>query len=202
MGIGYGNPWLTLGYILLAGGFVYGVLRPKTRVAWRSMGVAQAFVVALYAEMYGLPLSLYVIAGITGQSEYAADHFHGHAWAYLFGWGDSGAVVLTWLGNLLIFTGGVIALAGWRQIHRARGGFVTEGLYRRIRHPQYTGFFLFLAGSLINWPTFPTLLMFPVLLWLYQRLARQEEAEAERTFGALYAEYRQRTGRFAPLWSR
>ena len=196
--IGYHNPWLVAGYLVLAGGFIYGVLRPRSKAEWRSLGVAQAFVVALYAEMYGLPLTMYGLAWITGRAEFATDHFHGHAWAYLFGWGETGALVLTLLGNALVAAGGGVALMGWRQIHRAQGGLVRVGLYRRIRHPQYTGFFLFLFGSLVNWPTLPTVLMFPVLLWLYVRLARQEERDAARNFGAEYDRYRAETGMFLP----
>lgn len=196
--IDYQNGWLVGFYLLLVGGFVYGVLRPRTRAQWRSLGLAQAFVVALYAEMYGLPLTMYALAGWTGQADWAQDHFHGHAWAYLFGWGETGAIVLTVLGNGLIGLGTIIAMVGWRQIHAARGGLVRGGLYRRIRHPQYTGFFLFLLGSLINWPTLITLLMFPGLLWTYVRLARREEEEVEREMGAAYDDYRQSTGMFFP----
>ena len=96
----------------------------------------------------------------------------------------------------------MLALVGWRQIHRARGGLLTAGLYRFVRHPQYTGFFLFLIGSLVNWPTLPTLLMMPLLAWIYYRLARTEEAEAEAAFGEAYREYRRRSGMFLPRWRK
>lgn len=148
--IGYHNPALVGIYLLLVGGFIYGVLRPRSSAEWRSLGVAQAFVVALYAEMYGLPLTMFGLAWLTGRTDFASDHFHGHAWAYLLGWGETGAVTLTILGNLLVAAGGLLALAGWRQIHRGGGQLVCTGLYRRIRHPQYTGFFLFLTGSIVN----------------------------------------------------
>jgi protein-S-isoprenylcysteine O-methyltransferase Ste14 len=85
-----------------------------------------------------------------------------------------------------------------RQVHRGRGTLVTGGLYRFVRHPQYTGFFLFLLGSIVNWPTLPTLLMLPVLGWVYYQLARREEAEAESAFGEAYRDYLQRSGMFFP----
>jgi protein-S-isoprenylcysteine O-methyltransferase Ste14 len=148
--------------------------------------------------MYGLPLTMYGLAAVTGQAEYTSNHFRGHAWAYLFGWGDTGAIVTNVVGQLLIATGAVIALMGWRQIYRGKGGLVATGLYRRIRHPQYTGFFLFLIGSVINWPTLITLVMFPLLCWTYYRLARMEEADALATFGDGYRAYQQRSGMFLP----
>ncbi len=196
--VDYHNWWLVAFYLLLAGGFIYGVLRPRTRTEWRSLGLAQAFVVALYAEMYGLPLTMYGVAWLTGKTEFASDHFHGHAWAYLLGWDETGAVVLTFVGNALVALGGLIALLGWRQVHRARGGLVRDGLYRRIRHPQYTGFFLFLIGSLVNWPTLPTLVMFPILLWVYWRLALAEERDVANAFSDDYQRYRRTTGMFLP----
>ena len=86
--IGYFQWGLVALYIILVGGFVYGLLRPRSRREWRSMGMAQAFVVALYAEMYGLPLTLYGVASVTGDSEFVTDHFRGHAWPFLFRWGE------------------------------------------------------------------------------------------------------------------
>ncbi len=199
--IDYHNWWLVVFYLLLAGGFIYGVLRPRTRTEWRSLGLAQAFVVALYAEMYGLPITMYGVAWLTGKTDFANDHFHGHAWAYLLGWDETGAVVLTFVGNALVALGGLIALLGWRQVHRAKGGLVRDGLYRRIRHPQYTGFFLFLIGSLVNWPTLPTLVMFPILLWVYWRLALTEERDVANAFCDDYQSYRRTTGMFLPRWN-
>lgn len=193
---------LVVAYILILGVFLYGILRPRRKAEWRSAGVAQAFVIALYAEMYGLPLTMYLVAWLTGRTEFAQDHFHGHAWAFLLGWGDAGAIGFDIAGQALIICGAVLALVGWRQIHRARGGLMTTGLYRFVRHPQYTGFFLFLIGSIVNWPTLPTLLMLPLLGWVYYRLARAEEAEAEIAFGQAYREYRDRSGMFVPRLRR
>jgi methanethiol S-methyltransferase len=196
--IGYQNWWLVAFYIALLGVFLFGILRPRRRAEWRSAGVAQGWVIALYAEMYGLPLTMYLVAWLTGKSEFVTNHFHGHAWAYLFGWGDTGAIVCDVVGQLLIVVGAVLALIGWRQIHRADGELVNTGLYRKIRHPQYAGFFLFLVGSIINWPTFITLLMLPVLMAVYYRLAKQEEADALTQFGDEYRRYQAVTGMFWP----
>ena len=160
--IGYHNWWLVIFYIGVVGVFVLGLLRPRRRTEWRSAGVAQGWVIALYAEMYGLPLTMYLLAWLTGRAEYTTNHFYGHAWAYLFGWGDIGAIVCAVTGQVLIVAGAVLGFVGWRQIYRGDGDLVETGLYRRIRHPQYTGFFLFLVGSILNWPTLITLVMWPV----------------------------------------
>jgi len=185
-------------YILLVGGFVYGLLRPRNQAEWRSMGIAQAFVVALYAEMYGVPLTLYGVAWLTGQSEYVTDHFHGHAWPYLLGWGDWGAIVFDIAGQALIALGAFIALWGWRDLYRGRGGVARGGLYRYIRHPQYLGFLLFLTGSVVNWPTLATVLMYPFLVWVYCRLARREEQEMFLRAPVEYGRYVEETGFFFP----
>ncbi len=150
--------------------------------------------------MYGLPLTMYVLAGWLGRSDLTTNHFLGHAWPVVFGLPDEWLVVFDVAGQALIALGALIALAGWRAIHRARREkrLATTGLYARIRHPQYTGFFLFLAGSVVNWPTIPTLLMLPVLCLVYVRLARAEEADALAEFGDEYRAYMARTGGFLP----
>ncbi|MBP8286134.1 MAG: isoprenylcysteine carboxylmethyltransferase family protein, partial [Rhodoferax sp.] len=66
------------------------------------------------------------------------------------------------------------------------------------RHPQYVAFVLILFGFLLQWPTLLTLLMFPVLLAMYGRLAVTEEAEMRSQFGEMYARYAQQTPRFFP----
>ena len=196
--IGYHNWWLVAFYVVVVGVFVLGILRPRRRTEWRSAGVAQGWVIALYAEMYGLPLTMYLVAWLTGKSEYATDHFRGHAWAYWFGWGDAGAIACDVLGQMLIVAGAVLGLIGWRQIYRGEGELVNTGLYRRIRHPQYAGFFLFLVGSIVNWPTLITVVMLPVLLVVYYRLAKEEEADALALFGDDYRRYQATTGMFWP----
>ncbi|HVM61085.1 MAG TPA: isoprenylcysteine carboxylmethyltransferase family protein [Verrucomicrobiae bacterium] len=196
--VGYHNWFLVGFYILLLGVFLFGILRPRRRAEWRSAGVVQGWVIALYAEMYGWPLTMYLLAWVTGRGVWATEHFRGHAWAYLFGWGDTGAIVCDVIGQLLIAAGAVLALVGWRQIYRGSGELVRTGLYRHIRHPQYAGFFLFLIGSIVNWPTLITLVMLPLLLMVYYRLAKAEEADALVQFGDEYRRYRAVTGMFWP----
>ena len=77
----------------------------------------------------------------------------------------------------------------------------TTGPYARIRHPQYVAFILIMLGFLFQWPTVLTLVMFPILVWMYVRLARREEREVRAEFGAAYARYAVSTPAFVPRLS-
>ena len=102
------------------------------------------------------------------------------------------------ISNGLIIAGFWIMSVSWRRIHAAKGELVMEGPYRYVRHPQYSGLFLIIIGLLIQWPTIITVLMSPVLFYVYYRLARREETEVEAQFGERYQQYRKRTPMFIP----
>ena len=207
--IGYFNWWLVGAYIVLLAIFLFGILRPRRKTEWRSAGAAQAWVIALYAEMYGTPLTAYLAMGFLGRSQGdAEEHYNGHLWPLFFNLSENATVqaqfICTVVGQATILVGALLAVFGWRQLHSAAksGTMAQTGLYRYVRHPQYTGFFLFLIGSMINWPTLATLLTLPVLLVVYIRLARSEERDAIAEFGDRYREYMTRTGRFFPKLGR
>ena len=204
----YFNWFLVGAYILLLAVFLFGILRPRRKTEWKSAGVAQAWVIALYAEMYGVPLTAYLAMGWLGRSHVDAEkHFNGHLWPLFLNLSEQTTVqaqfVCTVVGQTMILIGALLAIFGWRQLHRAAksGELAETGLYRYIRHPQYTGFFLFLIGSMINWPTLITILTLPVLLFVYLRLAQSEERDAIAEFGDRYQQYMKRTGRFLPRLS-
>jgi protein-S-isoprenylcysteine O-methyltransferase Ste14 len=165
------------------------------------MGAFAAFVVALYTEMYGFPLTIYLLTTWLGRFPMAEPFAHasGNLWASLVldGWG--GGLFMT-LGGLVILLGIILMGQAWRAIHAARGGLVTSGIYGRVRHPQYVGIGLVVVGALIQWPTLLTLLMAPVLLVSYVRLARREERELAARFGDDYRAYRERVPGFMPRW--
>ena len=181
--------------------FVLSFLAPVQRREWRSFGVFSAFVIALFTEMYGFPLTIYLLTALLG-SRYPAlnpfSHASGHLWITFLGGGAWMSVGIHLVSNSLMLGGLLLMAAGWRQIHRAQGELVTEGLYARVRHPQYAGLFLITVGMLVQWPTIITVATWPVLMVVYYRLARREEREAEARFREAYVAYRAQVPMFVP----
>ena len=184
--------------------FLYSFVKPRTKRDWRSFGAVSAFIVALFAEMYGYPLTIYLLSGWL-QSRYPGvdwlAHDAGHLLEMLFGWRTNPHFGPFHLLSFAFIGGGFILLSNaWRVLYAAQKNhtLATTGPYTRIRHPQYVGFVLIMLGFLVQWPTLLTLAMFPVLVYMYVRLARREEQEVEREFGETYARYRARTPAFIP----
>ena len=181
--------------------FVLSFLAPVKRREWRSFGVFSAFVIALFTEMYGFPLTIYLLTAVLG-SRYPAlnpfSHASGHLWITFLGGGAWMSVLIHLVSNGLMLGGLLLMGAGWRQIHRATGALVTDGVYAWVRHPQYLGLFLITVGMLIQWPTIVTGATWPVLMVVYYRLARREEREAEARYGEAYRAYRARVPMFVP----
>ena len=181
--------------------FLLSFLTPTKKREWRSMGVTTAFIVALFTEMYGFPLTIYILTAWLGNKYPVLNpfsHASGHLWLTFFGGGWGMMVWIHLISNGLIIAGFWIMSVAWRRIHAAKGELVTEGPYLYVRHPQYTGLFLIIIGLLIQWPTIITALMSPVLFYVYYRLAKREEAEVDAQFGDPYRKYRATTPMFIP----
>jgi protein-S-isoprenylcysteine O-methyltransferase Ste14 len=184
--------------------FAFSFTHPRTARDWRSFGAFTAFLVALFTEMYGFPLTIYLLSGWFARRYPGLDlfsHDTGHLWETLLGWkGDPHLNPLHLVSGLLIGGGFVLLAAAWQVLYAAqqRHQLATTGVYARLRHPQYVGFILIMLGFLFQWPTLLTLLMFPVLVWMYVRLARREEREARAEFGAAYTRYAERVPGFIP----
>ena len=186
---------------LLFGGFVLSFLTPTRRYEWRSFGVFLAFIVALFTEMYGFPLTIYLLTSLLGGLLPLTDpfrHLNGHLWVSLFGGPDWLKQVVCQMGSVAMLGGLILMGMGWRHIHRAQGSLVTNAVYSSMRHPQYSGLMLMTMGMLIQWPTLPTVLMGPVLIAAYYRLARREEAVLVARFGDAYRQYRAHVPAFVP----
>jgi len=185
--------------------FTLSFLTPLKRREWRSFGVFSAFVIALFTEMYGFPLTIYILTAVLG-SRYPAlnpfSHASGHLWITLLGGGPWMSAVIHVISNGLMLGGLLLMGTGWRRIHAAKGELVTDGVYAWVRHPQYTGLSLITIGMLVQWPTIITALTWPLLIVVYYRLARREEREAEQAFGDAYRAYRARVPMFVPKLPR
>ncbi|RJX28425.1 MAG: isoprenylcysteine carboxylmethyltransferase family protein [Desulfarculus sp.] len=188
--------------------FAFSFFRPQSKRDWRSFGAFAAFIVALFTEMYGFPLTIYLLAGWLGSRFPQLDllsHNAGHLWHTLLGWqGDAHSDPLHLISYFLILGGFVLLAWAWRVLHRAQrqGELAVRGPYARLRHPQYLGFILIMLGFLLQWPTLPTLVMFPILVWIYVRLARREERETRARFGEAYDRYAAQTPAFLPRLGR
>lgn len=184
--------------------FAYSFFKPATTRDWRSFSAFSAFIVALFVEMYGFPLTIYLLSGWL-QTRYPGldilSHDAGHLWATLLGEkGDPHFGTLHIASYVFLGFGFYLLSTAWNVLYHAqrRHSLATAGPYSRVRHPQYVAFVLILLGFLLQWPTLLTLLMFPILLVMYGRLAVTEEAEMQAQFGAQFASYSQKTPRFIP----
>ncbi len=187
--------------------FAFSFFKPQTKRDWRSFGAFSAFLVALFTEMYGFPLTIYLLSGWL-QTHYPNidwfSHDAGHLLEMMFGWKANPHEGPFHILSFIFIGGGFwIISAGWKVLYEAQKthGMATTGIYAHLRHPQYVGFILVMFGFLLQWPTLLTLAMFPVLVWMYVHLAHQEERESLAAFGDDYRRYMSRVPGFVPRLS-
>lgn len=188
--------------------FAFSFAKPASARDWRSFGAFSAFIVALFTEMYGFPLTLYLLAPWLQKLLPGVDvmtHDAGHFWPTLLGWrGNPHFTPIHWFSDALIIGGLWLLGSAWRVLHAAQtqGILAVHGAYKRIRHPQYAAFIMVMVGFLVQWPTIITAIMFPILVFMYVRLARTEDREAEAQFGAAWRAYAAATPAFFPRFGR
>ncbi|ABM39813.1 methyltransferase family protein [Polaromonas naphthalenivorans] len=184
--------------------FAFSFFKPQTARDWRTFGAFAAFIVALFVEMYGFPLTIYFMSGWLQTKFPSIDllsHNSGHLWSTLLGEkGDPHFGVLHIASYVFLGFGFYLLSSAWNVLYHAQRqhALATAGPYARIRHPQYLAFVLILLGFLLQWPTLLTLVMFPILLVMYGRLAITEESEMRKRFGAEFEAYATSTPRFVP----
>jgi len=187
--------------------FTFSFFKPSTPRDWRSFSAFSAFLVALFAEMYGFPLTIYLMSGWLQTAYPGVDWFShdaGHLPEMLVGWqANPHFGPFHMISLVLIGLGFWMISSAWRVLYHAQrsGSLATSGPYARVRHPQYMGFVLVLTGFLFQWPTLLTLAMYPVLIWMYVRLARSEDIDTRATFGAQFDAYAARVPAFIPNFS-
>lgn len=188
--------------------FAFSFFKPQSKTDWRSLGAFSAFIVALFAEMYGFPLTIYLFYGWLSKNFPQVDFFShdsGHLLHTVLGLkGNPHFDILHIISNVLIIAGFWLLSASWSVLYRAqkKKELAVTGPYRHVRHPQYVAFVLVMLGFLFQWPTLVTLVMFPILVVTYIRLALREEREVEREFGEVYRRYAQNTPRFFPSFKK
>ncbi len=184
--------------------FAFSFAKPQSSRDWRSFSAFSAFLIALFTEMYGFPLTIYLLSGWLAQQFPGVDflsHDAGHLLEVIFGWRSNphfGPFHI--LSTILIVLGFWLLASAWKVLYAAQRAhrLATTGPYARVRHPQYIGFVLIMTGFLLQWPTLVTLAMFPVLVFMYWRLARREEKDAREAFGEAYRRYEEDTPAFLP----
>lgn len=199
-GIAHSGAWVVaLIVIVIASWLLYRYLAPKTWREWAGAGLIQAFIIALYAEMYGFPLTIYLLVRFFGLDR---SYLNANLWSTLLGIGETGMMISMIAGYLLLFTGFGIFLKGWRELYKAHqeNRLATGGLYSLVRHPQYTGLFIGLFGEgIVHWPTFFSVGLFPVIVIAYVLLARKEEQKVIEQFGDAYLKYQKQVPMFIPV---
>ena len=184
--------------------FAFSFAKPQSSRDWRSFGAFSAFLVALFTEMYGFPLTIYLLSGWLSTQFPGIDwlsHDAGHLLESIFGWKSNphfGPFHI--ISNILIIAGFWLLASAWKVLYAAQRNhtLAVTGPYARIRHPQYVGFILIMTGFLFQWPTLVTLAMFPILVFMYLHLARREERDARAQFGDAYTLYEASTPAFFP----
>lgn len=152
-----------------------------------------------YYSAYSLPLNALASSPYTSWlTQYVLPHFTYHQSTI-----GAHMVAVSWP---LIVLGLLMFLWGFCQIYYAKftgKQEVTGGLYRYIRHPQYTGLAIAGLGTTFFWSRFLVVIGYVTMLFLYVALARYEEHRCTTLYGERYRDYLRKTGRFLPQsWTR
>ena len=183
--------------------FLFFLTRPRRPKEWKGAGLTAAFFISLFTEMFGIPLTIYLLAPVLGVEPRMFGMYESHLWAYLLSQTGiitlrTGVYLVMLLSTGLIVLGFILLTKGWKKVYHGDSALVTDGLYARLRHPQYLGLILLVIAFLIMWPTILTILLAPFLIGRYILLAREEDGELEKKFGEDFRRYRETVPAFIP----
>lgn len=158
-------------------------ISPKKSIL-SSNSVLISFIIALYFEMYGIPLTIYLLQPVLTKS-----------FIYII---YPIPLPIRILGSLLILAGFVLIYLGWRKIFAKQDRLVTTGIYSHIRNPQYLGLMLLTFGQLVQWPTLLGTILWPLVVLIYLRLSHREEQYLKKSYGEEFVNYKKETPAFFP----
>ena len=166
--------------------FAFSFTKPRTNRDWRSFSAFSAFIIALFVEMYGFPLTIYLLSGWLVRKYPGVDFFShdaGHLWNTLVGWKMNPHFdPLHILSNILILCGFILLSAAWKVLYEAQR---TESCRERsiwLRappavqwfHPHHVRLFTSVADlGDIDYVS--------ILVTMYVRLARREGRRSQRS---------------------
>jgi len=188
--------------------FLFFLTRPRKPKEWKGAGLTAAFFISLFTEMFGIPLTIYLLAPLLGVEPEIFGMYESHLWAYLIahtGLIDlkAGVYLVMFVSTALLVLGFSLVALGWKRVYRGRGELATTGPYAKLRHPQYLGLIIIVVAFLVMWPTIFTMFLAPFLIARYMLLAREEDRELEKEFGEDFRHYRERVPPFIPsMWGQ
>ncbi len=199
----YGNWIAVITVTLIFLFFLFFLTRPRSPKEWQGAGITTAFLISLFTEMFGVPLTIYLLAPLLGVEPKTFGMHESHLWAYLLSRAgvmkvETGVYLVMIASGLLLVLGFTLLALGWKDVYHGKGELVTSGLYAAMRHPQYLGLIMIVVAFLVQWPTLLTVLLAPFLIGRYIILAREEDRELEERFGEDYRHYRKNVPGFIP----
>ena len=199
MGSGFGDWPAVILSVLLLSLFIVAFLRPFKRQNWTSLGITEAFLISLFTEMFGIPLTVYFLSSFFGIPVTPNAHLLIYALVSVgLGTSQTWELIGVVITATMLLVAAYLIVEGWRTVYLGKGGLVTSGIYAHIRHPQYLGILLISAALILMMTTIPTLIMFPIMTYAYYRLARNEEKLMAQKFGDEYLQYKRKVPMLIP----
>ena len=191
--------WFAVLFFIVLYGVVILFMPFYKKMDKKPRGIYLAFLIAFAIEMHGIPFSMYVISWIVGKN-LPEGILWGHTLVSSIGfWGMYVNMVCATTALFLIINGWYNIYKKYWSKETGTGSLVKDGIYRYVRHPQYTGLLLLSFGMMAEWATLAMLILYPVMLVMYVRLAKEEEKDMLREFKDEYREYMKNTKMFIPF---